>query len=68
MVEYSTLSHHHPTENSVTGAEARNNEDSLALFHKFALLRALPRHISAGDIAHVYPPNQETRNLLVQTV
>lgn len=68
VVEYSTLSHHHPTENNVTSAGARNNEDSLAPFHKFALPRSLPHHISAGDSAPVYQPNQETRKLLVQTV
>lgn len=61
VLEYSTLSHHHPTENSVTGSGARNNEDSLALFHKFALLRALPRHISAGDCGLSYSPDQGTR-------
>jgi hypothetical protein len=52
----------------VTSAGARSNEDSRALFHKFALLRALARHISEGDIAYVYPPNQETRNPLDKTV
>lgn len=49
VVEYSTLTHADPTENDVTSAGARNKEDSLTPFHKFALLRALPRHISLGD-------------------
>lgn len=61
VVEYSTLSHHHLTENNVTSAGARNNEDSLAPFHKFALPRSLPRHISAGNRGLGYPPNQGTR-------
>lgn len=61
QVEYSTHSHHHPTENSVTSAGARNNEDSLAPFHKFALPRSLPRNISAGNCGLGYPPDQGTR-------
>ena len=61
VVEYSTHSHHHPTENNVSSAGARNNEDSLAPFHKFALPRSLPRHISAGNRGLGYPPDQGTR-------
>ena len=68
VLEYSTLSHHHPTENNVTSAGARSNEDSLALIHKFALLRALTHHTSAGHRELLYPSNQETRNILVQKV
>lgn len=40
----------------MTSAGARYNEDSLALFHKFALSRARPRHISDGDLGLGYLP------------
>ena len=61
VVEYSTIAHHHPTENSVTSAGARDKEDSLPPFHKSALLLALPHHISAIDCERGYPPDQGTR-------
>lgn len=63
VVEYSTLSHHHPTEDGVPSAGARNNEDSLAPFHKFALLRSFPRSISAGYRELGYPPDPSSRIL-----
>lgn len=61
VVEYSTLTHADPTENEVASAGARNKEESLTPFHKFALLRALPRHISAGNCGLGYRPDQGTR-------
>jgi hypothetical protein len=48
-------------------ADALIDDLENALFHKFALPPSLPHHISAGDSAPVYQPNQESRKLLVQT-